>query len=130
MLPGGSTKRWGWLAKLIVHWVAGGACCFARVEPYEDKCDISSLSERQRCACCVCDGRLAVQASDVPSLLRAKAELETRCQMLESQLAKAQVGGLAWPYCCCPSGATARPPAQLPLLLLPLLQLLQVLISH
>lgn len=34
-----------------------------------------------------------VQATDVPSLLRAKAELETRCQMLESQIAKMQVGG-------------------------------------
>jgi hypothetical protein len=29
----------------------------------------------------------------VPSLLRAKAELETRCQMLEAQLAKLQVCG-------------------------------------
>ena len=41
---------------------------------------------------------MAVQASDVPSLLRAKAELETRCQMLESQVAKLQqVGmGVGW----------------------------------
>ncbi|PSC71814.1 hypothetical protein C2E20_4927 [Micractinium conductrix] len=30
------------------------------------------------------------KATDVPSLLRAKAELETRCQMLESQIAKMQ----------------------------------------
>jgi hypothetical protein len=36
---------------------------------------------------------MGLQASDVPSLLRAKAELETRCQMLEAQLAKLQVGG-------------------------------------
>jgi hypothetical protein len=35
---------------------------------------------------------LPVQANDVPSLLRANAELETRCQMLEAQLSKMQVG--------------------------------------
>ena len=41
-----------------------------------------------------------VQASDVPALLRAKAELETRCEMLESQIAKMQVRANAHSAAC------------------------------
>ena len=75
---------------LIDCWVG-----LAQGKPYAGSRGISSLSAIWLNGCCVlvvcaCGG---VQASDVPSLLRAKAELETRCQMLEAQLAKLQVGG-------------------------------------